>query len=128
MTASKWTFLIEMVAVTLLICGPAQAEKLSPENCSNLREELRAMQVAQKTLLTNMVQNNQTMATTLEDYSTKLKESSKIRRPITSKDVSSLHQSADAFRSHGARESKLIAKFNQASEGLMKRVETCLSN
>jgi hypothetical protein len=95
-------------------------------NCRDLLSDLKAMRMAQKTLLSNMVNNNETMATTLEDYSLHLKEASRIKRPISVKDISSLHQSASAFRSHRARESQLVARFNKASDSLVSRIEACL--
>jgi hypothetical protein len=99
----------------------------SAKTCRDLLGDLRAMRLAQKTLLSNMVENNETMATTLEDYSVHLKEVSRIKRPISIKDVSSLHQSASAFRAHRVRESQLVSKFNVASDSLVARIETCLS-
>jgi len=104
-----------------------QSNALTEAQCREAKLELKAMRDAQKSLLTNMVSNNQTMASTLEEYSAQLKTSAKIRRPISAQDISSLHQSAAAFRAHGARESKLISKFNQASDRLFARIDACLS-
>jgi hypothetical protein len=100
--------------------------KESSLNCRGLRTEIRAMKTAQKALLGDMVQNSHAMATTLDDYSGRMREASRSRRSVSTKDVSSLHQSAETFRSHGVRESKLVTQFNQAADELLRRVEACL--
>lgn len=94
--------------------------------CEALTAELRAMREAQNTLLQNMVQSNDTMADTLEQYAGEFQESSKRRKPISAQDLTSLKQSAEAFRAHKAREQKLVSQFDMASAKLISKVETCL--
>ncbi len=117
----------QALILVFLATAAVQSNALTEVQCKDAKLELKAMRAAQKALLTNMVANNQTMASTLDDYSTHLKEASKIKRPITVQDISSLHQSASAFRAHGARESKLVSKFSRASDKLFERIEACLS-
>lgn len=125
----KWTRAIVFSTIFFAIAGSsflARAADIDDGICRNLRSELEAMRQAQGVLLTNMVQSNGAMATTLDQYSNDLKKVVRERRPVLSKEVLSLHQSAETFRAHQAREAKLVSQFNQASEALIRRVQACL--
>ena len=122
---------LQMCMIIVIAIAAVQSQALQqPEkvSCQALVAELRAMKQAEKTLLTNMVQNNDTMASTLDQYAVELKDSASHKKPVTTKDVKSLKQSAQAFRQHKAREQRLISKFDSASATLIDKVQSCLNH
>jgi hypothetical protein len=117
----------QVFMILVLTIAAAIAQGASPDlDCRAVASELKSMEQAQRTLLNNMVQNNDTMASTLEQYADDFKQSSRRRHPVSAKDISGLKQSAESFRQHKSREEKLVARFDQASSALLLKVESCL--
>jgi hypothetical protein len=114
------------MAFAAVLTQEAYAAKKSPD-CDKLILELRAMKKAEAILFANMTENNETMASTLDQYAGELKQAATYKRPVTSRDIKSLKSSAQAFRQHKAREKKLVAKFGQASDRVLIKVESCLN-
>lgn len=108
---------------------PPVALRLMPEanemNCRDLVKDLRSFQKAQNLLMQSFAQRSETLAETLDLY--KFDFQSKNGRLKTS-DFLSLSQSADAFRSHSERESKLVDRFERTSAHLLEQVVRCLQN
>lgn len=117
----------QIFAMLVLTIAATYAQAASPNvDCRAVISQLKSMKQAQQTLLNNMVQNNDTMASTLDQYAGELKMSSQKRHPVSAKEIHGLKQSAESFRQHKAREEKLVAKFDQASSALLTKVEACL--
>lgn len=93
--------------------------------CRDLVKELRIFQTAQSSLMRGFAQKNETLAETLDLYSSQFKS----RKGILKKsDYVSLNQSADAFRSHGQRELNLVGRFETTSGALLNQVARCLES
>lgn len=89
------------------------------EVCLELKEELFEMQKAQVAVMNSLVNNHQTFAVTLEEYSETLPSAPK----LTSKEMK---RSAQSFRLRGVQGLKMATKLNQASSELIARVANCL--
>lgn len=111
--------MVALLVLSFLGLG-AQAQSLAGVDCSGLKAELKAMHQAQNVLLTNMIDNNDTMAETLDRYAVELK------RGYSKKDFIGLKSSAQSFRDHKVREQKLVSRFNTATQALLQKVESCL--
>ncbi len=98
---------------------------LKSSDCRGLAKELRSFQNAQSSLMRGFVQKNETLAETLDLYSTQFQK----RKGMLKKgDYASLSQSADAFRSHGVRESNLVGRFETSANALIDQVVQCLES
>ncbi|NUN04583.1 MAG: hypothetical protein HUU57_02365 [Bdellovibrio sp.] len=92
-------------------------------SCAQLKEELKAMQAAQKHVMASLVSNHETFASSLEEYSTLVKAS----QGSDIKTVSvKMNESAQAFRDRGVQGKKTAVKLNSATEDLLARVAACL--
>lgn len=92
------------------------------KSCSDLNHELRAMQKAQSTLLQTMVKKNDSMASTLDQFS----ESFSVKSKLKKTDLVGMKKSAQAFRRHQDREEKLVERFQNKTAELLDEVESCL--
>lgn len=112
-----------LVFVVSLVAGAENvlAAKASSQKaqCAALKEELVAMRAAQKSIMSSLVNNHQTFAVTLEEYS----EATMAAPKVTSKEMK---RSAQSFRSRGVQGKKMADKLNQASDDLIARVASCL--
>lgn len=81
------------------------------------------MQNAQKQIMLSLVNNHETFASSLEEYSDVVS----LATGASTKAVSAnMNQSAQAFRSRGLEGKKMLSKLNSASEDLIARVSSCL--
>lgn len=113
-------FLILLILSTLT-AAPVWA---SSAKCSQLKDELQAMQKAQQQIMLSLVNNHETFASTLEEYSDSAKAAqSSSEKKIVSQDM---NKSADAFRSRGIQAKEMSERLNQATADLFNRVEACL--
>lgn len=93
-----------------LISVPALA---ATESCSELKQELKSLQKAQQVMMTSLVNNHETFASTLEEYA-------------TSPAVKPMQKSAQAFRERGLQGKKMTAQLHKATADLIVRVSACL--
>lgn len=91
--------------------------------CAQLKEELKAMQNAQQQVVSSLVNNHETFATSLEEYSSAVKSA---KGSSIQKVSSEMDESAQAFRTRGVQGKKMAAKLNDATGDLMARVASCL--
>lgn len=92
-------------------------------SCTDLKQELLALQQAQQSMLQSMVANHETFSSTLEEFSEQLSESESGAAVSIS---SEMNQSAKAFRKRGLQAQKLNQKLDQATQDLLARVASCL--
>lgn len=109
-----------MLIVASLLSINAQAST----NCGELRQELAAMKRAQVDMMESLVNNHETFASTMEEYSSSVSNSKggTLNRAISKK----MGASAQAFRTRGIQGKRMQLKFEQASSDLISRVEACL--
>ncbi|MEK2646941.1 hypothetical protein [Bdellovibrio sp. BCCA] len=99
------------------------ANSYSATPCAELKQELKAMQAAQQQVVASLINNHETFASSLEEYSTVVKTA----KGSSVKAVSSqMDESAQAFRSRGVQGKKMAAKLNDATGDLLARVASCL--
>ncbi|MGZ3774948.1 MAG: hypothetical protein ACXVCY_09745 [Pseudobdellovibrionaceae bacterium] len=92
-------------------------------SCRELRQELQSMQRAQQQIMISLVNNHETFASTLEEYSLVSKEG------VASKTVSvHMNESARAFRARGVHGKEMADKLNKATSALFARVLLCLKH
>jgi len=106
--------------VFTLIASPTWASS----KCSQLKEELQAMQKAQQQIVSSLVNNHESFASTLEEYSdaSKSAQSSSEKKSVSQE----MDKSAEAFRTRGVQGKEMAQKLNQATADLFNRVEACL--
>lgn len=92
------------------------------KSCADLSNDLKSMQQAQASLLDSMVRKNDMVADTFENY----RHSFSIKKKLAGSDLAGLKKSATAFRSHGSREEKLVARFKHKTDEIIRLVEACL--
>ncbi len=84
----------------------ASVSKASTQ-CKQLKEELKAMQNAQQQIMSSLVNNHETFASSLEEYSSAVQSA----KGSTVKTVSSkMDESAQAFRTRGVQGKKMAAE------------------
>lgn len=124
----------EVLVLGILIAGlwgsdearaSVDAGTAKPGECRGLVKEIRSFQSAQSVLMRGFVDKNDTLAETLDLYSTQFQ---KRRGQLKKGDYLSLKQSAEAFRSHAQREGKLVGRFETSSNDLLNQVVQCLEN
>lgn len=111
---------ISMLIAAALLSVNAQAST----NCGELRQELDAMKRAQQDMMESLVNNHETFASTMEEYSSSVSASKggTLNKTISKK----MGASAQAFRTRGIQGKRMQLKFEQASSDLISRVEACL--
>lgn len=122
----------EILLLCLLIWGLWQSDSALASTagrpndlrCRELVKDLKDYRTAQSTLMQSFLQKNETVAETLEIYAGNLAKPDKKARKANQ---ASLQQVAQAFRSHGERESKLVRQFDTSSSELLDQVSECLS-
>lgn len=92
--------------------------------CGDLKKELAAMQEAQVQIMNSLVSNHETFASSLEEYSDLVSDSSSAS---SSKIISkNMNQSAKAFRARGVQGKRMAGNLEKATADLMGRVAACL--
>lgn len=82
------------------------------------------MKKAQNQIMMSLVNNHETFATSLEEYSEAAERpQSKSSSQTLSK---SMNKSAEAFRTRGVQGKKMAQKLDKATEDLLARVANCL--
>lgn len=93
-------------------------------SCAQLKAELQAMQKAQSQVMASLVNNHESFATSMEEYSSMVKES---QGEASTKAVSGkMNDSAQAFRTRGIQGKKMATKLQGATDDLLARVASCL--
>lgn len=119
--ALKNSLKLAILGVSILLATAVQAEARS---CSDMTNDLRAMQKAQTALLESMVRKNESMASTLDQYAQTFNSKKTVRKA----DVVGMKKSAVAFRNHQGREQKLVQRFSDKTDELISQVEQCLKS
>lgn len=112
--------LLKSAAMGFLFVLAAQVSEA--RSCGDLSQDLRSMQKAQDSLLQSMVRKNDSMATTLDQYS----ETLSVKKAVKKTDLIGMKKSAEAFRKHQDREEKLVQRFQIKTAELLEEVENCL--
>lgn len=107
------TSFVTLIFASLIAVSAAAVPTQQVASCSQLKQELKAMQKAQQVLMTSLVNNHETFATALEEYAEK---------PA----MNPMQKSADAFRRRGLQGKKMASQLNQATADLIERVSACL--
>ncbi|WP_374075833.1 hypothetical protein [Bdellovibrio bacteriovorus] len=95
----------------------------SATQCAQLKQELKAMQAAQQQVMASLVNNHESFASSLEEYSTVVKTAKGSSVKVVS---SQMDESAQAFRTRGLQGKKMASKLNDATGDLLARVASCL--
>lgn len=117
----KWMNVLRVGGLGVLI-AMSIASVAEAKSCAELTDDLRAMQKAQASLLDSMVRKNGAMASTLDQYAQNFSKKRNLRKA----DLIGMKRSAQAFRSHEAREEKLVRRFQAKTDELLTLVEECL--
>lgn len=96
------------------------------KTCSDLVNDLKAMQKAQSELLNSFQRKSQSIASTLDIHAENLRKKAQIKGKLKSNEIGILNRSADALRHHQAKEAELVGRFEKASAQLLDQVQTCL--
>lgn len=109
-------FLMVMILASLV-----SVSALAADSCALLKQELKSLQKTQAVMMTSLVNNHETFASTLEEYSATVQEQSG-----SQKISQNMNQSAEAFRRRGLQGKKMAAQLNEATADLLTRVAACL--
>ncbi len=99
----------------------------SSNKCENLIQDLKSMQGAQKELLQSFMKKNETMAEVLDQQADRLEKNLVLHQSLKKYDLSPMHVSAEAFRSHRVKEAQIVDRFGKASGELLEQVKACLA-
>lgn len=108
---------------TFLLLVLFSSNSSASDQCTQLKRELQAMQVAQKQIVVSLVNNHESFASSLEEFATVLKEAP---RSSVGAVTSQMDGSAQAFRTRGIQGLKMAEKMNKATGDLLARVAACL--
>ncbi|ASD62403.1 hypothetical protein [Bdellovibrio bacteriovorus] len=100
------------------------SNSMAASQCAELKKELQAMQKAQAQIMASLVNNHETFASSLEEYSTTMKTAKGSAVKAVSKEMD---QSAQAFRTRGVQGKKMATQLNAATGDLLARVASCLN-
>ncbi len=114
--------LLVVMVSSLVIAQSAAASA----DCTEVVNDLRAMQNARTTITQSLISNHETFATILEDYSGTLNTSAAMGQPVTKEAVNNMNESAKAFRVRGQNSQKLNEKLNQASDQVIAKAIECI--
>ncbi|WP_413558853.1 hypothetical protein [Bdellovibrio sp. HCB209] len=112
-----------LIIATAMVLAATTASAAS-DKCQELKSELQAMHNAQTQIMGSMVSNHETFASTLEEYSENVAESSTAtsKKSITKE----MKSTAKAFRTRGVQSKRMAEKLNEATADLLSRVSDCL--
>lgn len=91
-------------------------------DCAHLKQELNALQAAQRQIINSLVNNHETFASSLEEYSTVVRSTPKSSSSVALE----MSESASAFRQRGIQGRQTALKLNLATKDLIARVASCL--
>ncbi len=96
----------------------------SSGSCAGLSQEIAAMKKANQEITASLVNNHETFASTLEEYSDSVSSAkgSSLNKKISKK----MGASAQAFRTRGIQGKRMAQRYESASEDLLTRIEACL--
>lgn len=97
-------------------------------NCAGVSADLKAMQKANQSISTSLINNHESFASILEEYSTTLNASANLHQAVTKEAVTNMNESAKAFRVRGQNAEKLNLKLKEASEQVIAKAIECLKN
>ncbi|KYG68600.1 hypothetical protein [Bdellovibrio bacteriovorus] len=92
-------------------------------NCAQLKEELKALQTAQQQIMLSLVNNHETFASSMEEYSSVVASA---KGSSVNAVTAQMDESAQAFRTRGVQGKKMAVKLNAATGDLLARVASCL--
>ncbi|MGZ3768197.1 MAG: hypothetical protein ACXVCP_05870 [Bdellovibrio sp.] len=92
-------------------------------SCGHLKEELKAMENAQKQVMQSLITNHETFASSLEEYSNAVRNADGSSKQMM---VVKMNESAQAFRNRGIQGKRMAVKLNGATDDLIKRVLACI--
>lgn len=84
------------------------------------------MQQAQHQLLTSHSSKNELLSETMIRHAEQLEQILATDRPIKKNHIQNLRLSAKAFQQHEDRESRLVQRFEKASDRLLGQVQACM--
>lgn len=109
--------LITIGAAMMLLSSQAMAG--SHNKCQGLKQELKAMQKAQSQIMMSLVNNHESFASSMEEYSLAVEKA-----PAT---VSrEMNKSAEAFRRRGVQGQRIAERLNKSTQDLIARVASCI--
>jgi hypothetical protein len=91
-------------------------------SCAQLKQELLAMKKAQQSVMSSLVNNHETFASTMEEYSLTIQEKPKSQKQIGQQ----MNKSAEAFRRRGVQGKQMASQLDAATADLISRVAECL--
>lgn len=100
------------------------SNSMASSQCVELKKELQAMQKAQAQIMASLVNNHETFASSLEEYSVAVKTAKGTSVKAVSQEMD---HSAEAFRSRGVKGKKMATQLNAATGDLLARVASCLN-
>jgi hypothetical protein len=111
-----------LIATSLLLT--AALAEASSGKCAELKKELAEMQQAQSQVMGSLVNNHETFASTLEEYSSVVTETRGSQSKAIAKEM---NDSAKAFRTRGVQGKRMAGKLQEATGDLLARVAECLN-
>ena len=109
------------VVLCLFVTISAQA---ATQKCAELKSELKAMKAAQSQVINSLVSNHETFASSMEEFSESVKDSSETS---SSKAISAnMNETAKAFRQRGVQGQRMAGRLDKATDDLIARVAACL--
>lgn len=91
-------------------------------NCAQLKQELKELQTVQQQIINSLVNNHETFASSLEEFSTIVSSAPKSSRAVALE----MTESASAFRQRGIQGRQIALKLNLSTKDLLARVAVCL--
>lgn len=99
--------------VMVFLVAIISTQALAANDCSSLKQELKSLQNAQTVMMNSLVNNHESFASTMEEYSS---------APV----ASSMSKSAAAFRRRGIQAKKMATQLEKATSDLVARLGACL--
>lgn len=107
---------------TFLVLNLFASQTIAATDCTQLKQEMKDMQKAQQQIMGSLINNHETFASSMEEYSIVVKSAPGRARAAALQ----MDESAQAFRSRGIQGKKIAAKLNIATGDLLERVAACL--
>ncbi len=109
---------LAVICMFLLI----SATSFASADCQQLKQELQLMQQAQQQVMKSLINNHETFASSLEEYSMAVDSAHREVSVVAKK----MNDSAEAFRTRGVQGHKTAQKLTIATNDLLARVASCL--
>lgn len=91
-------------------------------DCAQVRKDLKSLQQAQEQIMKSLINNHETFASSLEEFSVSIKSSKTASRTIAQE----MNESAQAFRHRGVQGRQTAIKLNLATKDLLSRALQCM--